>query len=674
MAEQRDGERSPDAWPDVASAALRIAFGIIWAIGAAFTWTAPFAANYVGYLHNAAQGQPTWSAWWFDAWIAVVTPNAAVFVWLTRIAETLLAIALLLGFARKTTYVLGALFSLLIWSTAEGFGGPYTVGAANMGTALTYVLIFLALIGINYRAGTSPYSVDFLIERRWPAWRRVSEWSHGIPLHPPGPSSAAAQLTAIAGIALLVFFLIGGLYSTTHVAAPTPTAAAAAVSPLSLAAKEPIGKARDARLPPLTAGPNVDVTIESTDRTVSIANGVEYQAWTFGDEVPGPVIHVRQGQTVNVTYVNRGTMEHSLDFHAAITPPNLHYVELKPGQKVTYSFVAKVPGAFIYHCGTPPVLLHLGNGMYGAIIVDPATPLPPAAESYVIVQSEWYTQQISGHLMGPSYEKMLAERPDEVVFNGVAYQYRDHPLPVTAGQRVRIYFVNAGPSLWSSFHVIGAIFDAVYPDGDPAHALTGVSTQTVGPGAGAIFDLVIPEPGKYAFVDHDFAHVMIGAQGILDVQGPGGATSSAVPPVEQAAPAPAPAASATAAAAPAAPAAPAGPYKFDPARGATLYTNSCASCHQAGGTGLPGAFPPLKGDAAVVDANPATQLDAILNGKQGVPIGGVTYPSAMPPFATSLSDADIADIANHERTSWGNQGKPVTADQVKAERAKGPAK
>ena len=664
-----DSERASDAWPDVASAALRIAFGIIWAIGAAFTWTSQFATNYVGYLHNAARGQPGWSAWWFDMWIAVVTPHAMAFVWLTRIAETLLAAALLLGFARKTTYVLGALFSLLIWATAEGFGGPYTVGAANMGTAITYVLIFLLLIGINYRGGTSPYSVDFLIERRWPRWRRVAEWSHGVPLHAPPPSSAAAQVTAIVGIALLVFFLIGGLQSTMHVAAPTPTAAAAAVSPLSIASKEPLGRARDARLPPLTPGPSVDVTIESTDKTVSIANGVEYQAWTFGDVVPGPVIHVRQGQTVNVTYVNRGTMEHSLDFHAAVTPPNLHYAEVKPGEKLTYSFVAQVPGAFVYHCGTPPVLLHMGNGMYGAIIVEPATPLPPAAESYVIVQSEWYTQQISGQLMGPDYEKMQAERPDEVVFNGVAFQYRDRPLTVGAGKRVRIYFVNAGPSLWSSFHVIGAIFNDVYPDGDPAHALTGVSTYTVGPGAGAIFDLVIPQAGKYAFVDHDFAHVMIGAQGILDVQPPGGAPAPTAPPITQAAPAAAPA-SAAAASASAAPAV-AGPYKFDAARGASLYAANCAACHQAAGTGLPGAFPPLKGDAAVLDADPATQLGTILHGAQGVAIAGVTYPSPMPPFAASLSDADIADIANYERSSWGNHAKPVTPAEVAVVRAKG---
>jgi nitrite reductase (NO-forming) len=230
---------------------------------------------------------------------------------------------------------------------------------------------------------------------------------------------------------------------------------------------------------------------------------------------------------------------------------------------------------------------------YGAIIADPATPLPPADKSYVIVQSEWYTQQISGNLMGPSYEEMLAERSDEVVFNGVAFQYRDRPPPAMAGERVRIYFVNAGPSLWSSFQVIGGIFDAVYPDGDPAHALTGVSTQTVGPGAGAIFDIVLPA-GKQAFVDHSLAHVMIGALGILEVQPTAGAPAATAPPIERAtsaAAAPTPAAS-VAATSVDAPSAAAGPYKFDAARGASLYAANCVACHQATGLGLPGAFPP----------------------------------------------------------------------------------
>ncbi|MGH6680271.1 MAG: c-type cytochrome, partial [Bradyrhizobium sp.] len=343
------------------------------------------------------------------------------------------------------------------------------------------------------------------------------------------------------------------------------------------------------------------------------------------------------------------TMQHSIDFHAAITPPSLHYVEVQPGETIKFSFVARVPGAFLYHCGTPPVLLHIANGMYGALIVDPAKPLPPATESYVLVQSEWYTQQVAGHLMGPNYEKMLAEHPDEVVFNGAAFQYRDHPLPVTAGKRVRLYFVDAGPSLWSSFHVIGAIFDKVYPDGDPAHALSGVSTYTVGPGAGAIFDLVIPDPGKYAFVDHDMAHAMIGAIGVLNVRGSGVSSAKAdnsTPPAQPAEAAPAEHAAPK-------PSEPARPYHFDAAKGAALFSANCSACHQPTGLGLPGAFPPLKGDAAVLNPNPAKQIDTVLNGLHDQKVGDTVYATPMPPFESLLTDAEIADIINHERSSWG---------------------
>jgi nitrite reductase (NO-forming) len=653
--------------------ALRVAFGLIWVANAAFTWTSGFAVHYVGYLHNAAQGQPAWSAWWFNFWIALVTPHADLFVWLTRIIETALALALVLGFARKTVYLLGALFSLLVWSTAEGFGGPYTVGATNMGSGIVYVLVFIALMVINSRSGPSPYSLDFYIEKAWPNWRSVSEWRSDTLPATVHPVSWRVQGPVLFGIAVLVFFLVAGLHSSLHVKPPTPTAAAAAVSPLSLASTTPVQQARDARLPPLQPGGSVDVNVDATDASVSIASGVEYQAWTFGKSVPGPVIHVRQGQTVNVTFTNHGTMEHSLDFHSAITPPNLHYAELKPGEKMTYSFVAKVPGAFLYHCGTPPVLLHIGNGMYGAIIVDPATPLPPAAESYVIVQSEWYTQQISGKLMGPDFQKMKDERPDEVVFNGIAFQYKDHPLTATPGKLVRIYFVNAGPDLWSSFHVIGGIFDKVYPGGDAAQAINGVSTYSVGPGAGAIFDITLDQPGNYVFVDHDMAHAIIGAQGVLQV-GDAAAISAEKPPI---AAMQTPAVATTVAppiGAPPNASAPAGAYKFDPAHGASLYTTNCSACHQATGTGLPGAFPPLKDNPAVLNPDPAKQIDVVLHGLHGEAINGTTYPSAMPPFGPSLSDADIADIINHERSSWGNQGKLITADQVKAGRAKGPGK
>lgn len=650
-------------WPSVATAGLRVAFGVVWAVGAALTWSPDFAVHYVGYLHNAAQGQPAWLAGWFSMWIALVTPHALLFTWLTRIIETAIAVALLTGFARKITYVVGGLFSLLIWSTAEGFGGPYTVGATNMGTAISYVLIFVALIAINSRSGRSPYSLDYFIERRHPRWRRFAEFGSAETLaEEPERLPWRIQIFAMVGVMILVIMLIAGLHSTLNVMAPSPGAAAAAVSPLSLASPEPIASARDAHLPPLLGtGNSVDLHLVVTDESVTIANGVEYQAWTYNGTVPGPIIHLRQGQTVNVTLTNRGNMKHSVDFHAAETEPNLHYIDIDPNKSLRFSFVANVAGAFVYHCETQPILLHVGNGMYGAMIVDPATPLPPADESFVLLQSEWYTQQASGHLMTANYDRMMAERPDEVVFNGVAYQYRDRPLVAIAGDRIRLYFVDGGPNLWSSFHVIGSMFDKVYPDADAAHALSGVSTYTVGPGAGAIFDVVIPKPGKYAFVDHDMAHIMVGALGIIEVRPVGSSRVAA-------AVTPPPVLDTTTAVVSTAPPEPAGPYTFDPARGAAEFATTCAACHQTTGMGIAGAYPPLKGNLVVLDRDPAKQIDVVLHGLHGQDVGGVVYPGAMPPFATLLNNTQIADIINHERSSWGNNGKKITAEDVKARR------
>jgi nitrite reductase (NO-forming) len=239
------------------------------------------------------------------------------------------------------------------------------------------------------------------------------------------------------------------------------------------------------------------------------------------------------------------------------------------------------------------------------------------------------------------------------------------------------------------------MFEKVYPGADATQAIDGVSAYSVGPGQGAIFDLVIPKPGKYPFVDHDFGNLMLGAKGTFLVHAPGAslpAASSSAAFASQpggaasavAAPAAAPAGSAppavstasagsiaTAAQPSAAPPAPAGPYAFDAARGAQLYGTNCAACHQPTGAGLPGAFPPLAGNEAVLDPNPSKQIDVILNGLHGEEVGGVTYQTAMPPFGASLNDVDIADIINHERSSWGNKGKPVTAKQVHAARGTG---
>ena len=521
--EARPESLSPSKTPFVRmvplTSAIRAAFGIIWAVNAFLAWRPAFGAHYTGYLQNASQGQPAWLAPWFAFWLAVVMPNAPVFVSLTRLIELLIALGLLLGLLRKWTYVVGGAFSLLVWSTAEGLGGPYFAGTSNLGPSLVYVLVFVALIVFDRLEGRTPYSIDFYLEERWPRWARLAEWAPPeVVARQPPRLPWSEQGAAIVAILATLVILFGGLESALSTLPATPSNAEAAVTPLSLMASAPVAVARDAALPPLLGtGNDVSVNLVATNTSVEIASGVTYQAWTFGGSVPAPIIHVRQGQTVHVSLTNHALMPHSIDFHAAQVAPNLSFRDVNPGQTIQFSFVATTPGVFLYHCGTEPVLLHISNGMYGALIVDPAQPLPPADRSYVLVQGEWYTSQAEGTVMTGNWAKMLAETPDEVVFNGTAFQYRDHPLAARAGQRVRLYVVNAGPSLTSAFHVIGAIFADVYPDGDSEHALSGVSVYPVAPGQGVIFDLVIPQPGQYPFVDHSMRDMQIGAVGKLNV-------------------------------------------------------------------------------------------------------------------------------------------------------------
>lgn len=268
----------------------------------------------------------------------------------------------------------------------------------------------------------------------------------------------------------------------------------------------------------------LSLTIEK--KILEIAPGVPYDAWTFNGTMPGPVLRVRQGDQINFTLINNSDMEHSIDFHAAQTPPNINYRNIKAGEKLTFSFTANYPGVYMYHCGTAPALAHIANGMYGAIIVDPAEALPPARE-YVLVQSEFYTKLGSNGAYQYDGAKTLAKQPDYVVFNGYANQYKDMPLTANPGERVRMWVLNAGPSEFSAFHVVGAIFDKAYPNGNPKNAEYGMQTVTVPPGGGYMVELTAPEAGVYPFVTHSFADVNKGAVGILQVGNvPSGTTMS----------------------------------------------------------------------------------------------------------------------------------------------------
>lgn len=167
--------RAANGRPDWPKSAVRVTFGVIWLIDATLKWLPGFRSGYMDTIMGQAQGQPGWLKWWFDFWIRLQHPNPAFYAYLVAAAETLIAVAVIFGFARKLTYSVGALFSFLIWSTAEGFGGPYTRGAADIGTALIYALVFLSLLAIAAQEGTSRYSVDAVIERRVNWWHWIAE-------------------------------------------------------------------------------------------------------------------------------------------------------------------------------------------------------------------------------------------------------------------------------------------------------------------------------------------------------------------------------------------------------------------------------------------------------------------------------------------------------------------
>jgi nitrite reductase (NO-forming) len=277
---------------------------------------------------------------------------------------------------------------------------------------------------------------------------------------------------------------------------------------------------------------SVSYTLVAKTAKIEVAQGVPYDAWTFNGTVPGPTIWVKQCEQVHFTLINNDTMPHSIDFHAAEVNWATVYAPVAPGKSLSFDFTPAYPGIFMYHCGVPPVLEHIGNGMYGVIIVNGTGPmaLPPApGGQYVLIESEFYLNShpnADGSYSG-NYSKMLAVQPDYVVFNGEAFKYQTSPLVVQPNQLVRLYLFNEGPSVWEAFHVIGAIMDTAYIDGDPTNALYGLQTLSIPPSGGAIVDMYFKDPGgKNPFVSHAFAYMQKGAMGLFQVaNGTGGVTT-----------------------------------------------------------------------------------------------------------------------------------------------------
>jgi nitrite reductase (NO-forming) len=302
----------------------------------------------------------------------------------------------------------------------------------------------------------------------------------------------------------------------------------AGVVPQNATALAESHKATDATLPPVPAGDLVKVQMTLKDMTVEIAPGVKYATWAFdGHGAPGPIVHVREGQTVEMTLKNGGAIPHSIDFHAARIAPDVAFKDVMPGDSFTFRFKADDPGVFMYHCGTKPVLAHIANGMYGAIVVDPATPLPKVDNQYVLVASEWY---LSGdgikEAASLDMAKARAMMPDWTTFNGYANQYVNHPLTAKPGETTRFYVVAAGPTLDTNFHVVGGLLDRAWVNGDMTNPpQKGVQTVVVPAGGGGVFDVKLDKEGLYPFVSHAFAHVDLGQVGLLKVGNPKGTTS-----------------------------------------------------------------------------------------------------------------------------------------------------
>lgn len=273
------------------------------------------------------------------------------------------------------------------------------------------------------------------------------------------------------------------------------------------------------RLPALPPGHVVKVNLVLLYKTIEIQRGIRYRAWTFNGTIPGPVIHARVGDTLDVTLTNRAAMAHSIDFHAALAPPNIAYQSIQPGKTLRFSWVAQYPGVFVYHCGTPPVLAHISNGMYGAVIIDPPGDAPPP-QSFVFVQSEFYPSIVPGTRdeYAGDMKKMEGVFAEVVLFNGRSFQYMERPLAIRVREPVRVYVVDAGPSHFSAFHVIGTLFQTVMQDGNPQNVQHGIQTMTIPPGGGAIGEFTVYQAGHYPFVTHQFGDADHGAMGAFDAK------------------------------------------------------------------------------------------------------------------------------------------------------------
>ncbi len=439
--------------------------------------------------------------------------------------------------------------------------------------------------------------------------------------------------------------------------------------------------------PPLTRrhAAKVIVNLEVVEVVKRLSDGVDYTFWTYGGHVPGSFIRVREGDFVEFHLNNHPSskMPHNIDLHAVTGPGGGAASSFTaPGHSSQFSFTALNPGLYVYHCATAPVPMHIANGMYGLILVEPKEGFPSVDREYYVMQGEIYTAGRYGEPGLQNFDPMKAEdeRPAYVVLNGaVGALVGDKALQAKVGETVRLYFGVGGPNLTSSFHVIGEIFDKVFLEGG-ATAQHNVQTTMVPAGGATMVEFKVDVPGTYVLVDHSLSRAFNkGALGMLKVTGPesrliytgkeidevylGQASDAGVAASKREAELMAQKAKAIASN----PQIASITHDIQMERGKKVFLTSCFACHTATGEGLPGVFPPLAG-SDYLKADKDRAIKVVIKGLSGpITVNGKPYNNLMPP--QEYSDEQAADVLTYVMNSWGNAFGSVSATDVKRVRA-----
>lgn len=427
-----------------------------------------------------------------------------------------------------------------------------------------------------------------------------------------------------------------------------------------------------------TAPAKVIVELDVVEKDMPISEGVTYTFWTFGGTVPGSFIRVRQGDTVEFHLRNMpdSKMPHNIDLHGVTGPGGGAASSFTaPGHQSQFTFKALNAGLYVYHCATAPVGMHIANGMYGLILVEPPEGLPKVDKEFYVMQGDFYTtgKYREKGLQPFDMEKAIDENPTYVLFNGMEGSMTgDKALKAKTGETIRMYVGNGGPNLVSSFHVIGEIFDKVWYEGGTRYQ-ENVQTTLIPAGGAAMMEFHMEVPGSYVLVDHSiFRAFNKGALAILQAEGPERKDIYSGKEVDEVYLGDQVAGTSRAPVAAAAASAKAGNLTKDEqiAAGKVLFAGTCSTCHGADGAGMSGVFPPLAA-SDYIKASPKRVPEIILHGMQGpVKVNGKDFNSIMPPMA-QLTDDEVANISTYVLNSWGNPGGQVSkADAAAARKAK----